>query len=80
VKAGVVVHACNPSYAGGKGRRIVAPCKSRRPYLKKKLKSKRLGVALRWQRSCSQVQGPEFKVPVTQKQMKKKSLFVESLL
>jgi hypothetical protein len=42
----MVVHACNPSYSGGRGRRIVIPkptqTKLRRSCLKIKLKEKGL--------------------------------------
>jgi hypothetical protein len=58
----VVVHTCNPSYSGGRGRKIgsrPSAAKNTRPYLKKKkkennkLKAKRLG-------GVAQVQIPEF--------------------
>jgi hypothetical protein len=44
---GMVVHACNPSSSGGRGRRISslrpAQAKSVRPYLKNKIKTTGLG-------------------------------------
>jgi hypothetical protein len=47
----VVVHACNLSYLGGRGRRIVVQGLSwakERPYLKNELKQKGLGLWLKW--------------------------------
>jgi hypothetical protein len=45
-KLGVVVHACDPSYSGGRGGRVMVwgqpKGKSMRPYLKIKLKAKGL--------------------------------------
>jgi hypothetical protein len=49
-KMDVVVHACNPSYLGGRGRKISnlrpACAKVTRPYLKNKIKTNRLGYSL----------------------------------
>jgi hypothetical protein len=49
---GMVVHACNPRYSGGGGRRITVleylGKVSLRSYLKNKLKVKWLGVWLKW--------------------------------
>jgi hypothetical protein len=37
-----MIHACNPSYSGGRDRRIMAQAKLARLYMKKKLKAKTL--------------------------------------
>jgi hypothetical protein len=46
---GMVVHTCNPSYSGGRGKRITSSrtawAKLVRPYLKKKKKERILGMA-----------------------------------
>jgi hypothetical protein len=49
----MVIRWCiTPSYMGGIGMRISALGKNARPYLKKYLKAKWLGVELKWQNTC----------------------------
>jgi hypothetical protein len=51
LKPDIVVYTYNPSYLGGRGSRILVEAswdKSTRPFLKNKLKAKRLGVWLKW--------------------------------
>jgi hypothetical protein len=40
--SGVMAHTCNPSYTGGRDKRLAGPYKSTRPYLKNKIKQKGL--------------------------------------
>jgi hypothetical protein len=36
-KWGMIAHTCNPSYSGGRGRRIIAQATNARAYLKNKV-------------------------------------------
>jgi hypothetical protein len=51
-KLGVMTYFCNPSYSGGRGRRIKVPDQPGQklvgPCLKNKLQAKGLGVRLKW--------------------------------
>jgi hypothetical protein len=48
IKLGVVVHTCNPSHSGGRGRRITSLDKDGETLSQKQNKNKRAAMYLRW--------------------------------
>jgi hypothetical protein len=76
ILTGIMAYTCNPSYSGGRDRRIPVQGwswdKSGRTYLKNKLKQKGLGAWLKLRSDCLASARPWFQNSVLSKKKKKK--------